>query len=383
MSEEWTAAGGLAGRALGGVVRIVGDTHQAISKRVDTALPPVAKPYNRVQAASAEAAYSLVESVHRHTPRALAGLGGLTSVEPSQTRVGRALQPVVNGFHGDLIAEEHPQLSIPMSLRVDGRDADVATDFPSATAHIVVFLHGLAEDERAWRLGGRESYGERLRDKGLTPVFVRFNTGLHVSDNGRQLSGLLDDLVARWPVPVETISLVGHSMGGLVARSACHVGGTWTSLVRCVVTLGTPHQGAPLEKAVHVMDWVMRKIPEIEPIGRILANRSVGIKDLRFGSLVEEDWRGRDIDAFLEDRCAEVPFLPHVTYFWVAATLTRDTQHPFGRLMGDGMVRYPSASAVTGEGLCIGGVNHLDLLNDDAVAEALSEWLTSGASQVT
>jgi pimeloyl-ACP methyl ester carboxylesterase len=376
MNGEWKAAGELAGRALGGLVRIVGDTHQAISERVDEALPPTAKPYHRAHVAHAEAVYHVLEAAHRQVPRALAGLGSMSSVEPSRTRIGRALQPVVNGFHGDLLAQEHPELAVPMAVRVDGRDADVAKDFPDPAAHIVVFVHGLAEDERAWSLRGRPSYGERLRGQGSTPVFVRYNTGLHVSENGQALSDLLDDLVARWPVPVESICLVGHSMGGLVARSACHVGLAWTPLVDSVVTLGTPHRGVPLEKAVHVVDWGMRQVPEAEPIGRVLAHRSAGVKDLRFGSLLEQDWRGRDVDAFLANRCAEVPFLPHVTYYWVAASLTRDPSHPLGQLVGDGMVRYPSASAVQGEGLRVGGVSHLDLLNDDAVFEALSGWVT-------
>lgn len=375
MSKEWTATGKLAGKALGGIVRIVGDTHKSISNRVDAALPPVAKPYNRAQAESAEAIYGIVEAVHRHAPGALAGLGAMTSVEPSQTRVGSVLQPVVNGFHGDMIARELPELSVPMAVRVAGRDADVAVDFPDATGDVVVFVHGLAGDERTWWLRGRTSYGERLRSQGLTPVFVRYNTGRHISDNGQDLSDLLDDLVQRWPVPVESLSLVGHSMGGLVSRSACHVGRTWTPLVHTVVTLGTPHRGAPLEKAVHVVDWLMRRVPETEPIGRIFANRSVGVKDLRFGSLVEEDWHGRDIDEFLDDRRAEVPFLPHVTYYWVAATVTTDPEHPLGRFVGDGMVRYPSASDVRGEGLSLGGVGHLDLLTDDAVYEALAGWI--------
>lgn len=372
--NEWKATGDAAGRGLGALVRIVGDTHRAISQRVDAALPESAKPYNAAQARAAEAVYSVVEAAHTRAPRALAHLDYMTSTQPSDTRLGKVLQPVVNGFHGDAIAADHPELAIPMTVRVAGRDA-VAEDFADATGHLVVYVHGLAEDERAWGLRGGEPYGERLRDLGLTPVYVRFNSGLHISDNGRALAALLDDVVAGWPVPVESISLVGHSMGGLIARSACHVGGAWTEAVTNVVTLGSPHLGAPLEKTVHVIDWVMRRIPEAEPLGRILANRSVGVKDLRFGSLVEDDWRDQDMDAFLANRCAEVPFLPKATYYWVAATLTRDPKHPWGRLVGDGMVRYPSASKVEGEGLHLGGVGHLDLLTDDAVCEALREWL--------
>ncbi len=378
MSDEWTSAGALTGRALGGLVRIVGDTHKAIAQRVDAAVPDVARPYHEQHLETAETALQAIEGASVRAPLALSRLGSLSGRQPSQTRIGQVLQPVVNGFHGDLLAEQHAELSLPMTLRVDGRDADLATDFRDATAHMVVFVHGLAEDELAWRRRGESTYGERLTDLGLTPVYVRYNSGLHISDNGRDFSDLMDDLVSRWPVPVESISLVGHSMGGLVARSACHVGKAWTSLVRAVVTLGTPHRGAPLEKAVHVLDVAMRRVPETEPIGRILANRSVGVKDLRFGSLVEEDWRGQEVDEFLRNRCAEVPFLPHATYYWVAATLTRDPDHPMGRLVGDGMVRYPSASAVNGEGLRLGGVGHLDLLNDENVGEALRGWLAPG-----
>jgi pimeloyl-ACP methyl ester carboxylesterase len=239
----------------------------------------------------------------------------------------------------------------------------------------VVYVHGLAEDEQAWGLRGDQPYGHRLRDMGLTPVYVRYNSGLHISNNGQRLAGLIEELLTDWPVPVTSISLVGHSMGGLVARSACHAGVGWTDRVSNVVTLGTPHLGAPLEKTVHVIDWAMRRVPEAEPIGRILAHRSVGVKDLRFGSLVEDDWRGQDIDAFLDNRCAEVPFLPNATYYWVAATLTRDPSHPWGQLVGDGMVRYPSAANMPGEGLHLGGVGHLDLLTDDAVCAALRQWL--------
>lgn len=372
--NEWKATGDAAGRGLGGLVRIVGDTHKAISQRVDASLPEFAKPFNAAHSRTAQAVYSVVETAHTQAPRGLARLGAMTSTQPSDTKLGRVLQPVVNGFHGDAISVDHPELAIAMAVRVDGRNA-VPEDFADATGHLVVYVHGLAEDERAWSLRGRQPYGQRLLGLGLTPVYVRFNSGLHISDNGQALAALLDELVEAWPVPVESISLVGHSMGGLVARSACHAGGAWTTSVTNVVTLGTPHLGAPLEKTVHVIDWVMRRVPEAEPIGRILANRSVGVKDLRFGSLVEDDWRDQDIDAFLANRCAEVPFLPDATYYWVAATLTRDTSHPMGRLVGDGMVRYPSASKVEGEGLHLGGVGHLDLLTDDAVCEALREWL--------
>lgn len=374
MSSQWRDLAALTGRALGSVVRISADTHDAIANRVDAMLPPVAKPYNQAHRLIAGGVYSVVEKAHVRAPQALSPLAEASGKRPEETRVGRVLHPVVNGFHGDLIADEYSSLALPMTLRRDGRDAQ-PSDYGDATGDVVVFVHGLAEDEGAWSLRGRPSYGQRLRDQGLTPVFVRYNTGLHISDNGRALSELLESLAAEWPVELHSLSLVGHSMGGLVARSACATGAAWTHLVRAVVTLGTPHKGAPLEKAVHIIDWSMRRVPEAEPIGRILANRSVGVKDLRFGSLLEQDWRDQDIDEFLTNRAAEVPFLPNATYYWVAAALTRDPDHPFGRLVGDGMVRYPSASAVAGEGVRLGAVSHLGLLNDDAVFAAMRAWL--------
>lgn len=366
MSGQWQDLGALTGRALGGIVRVTADTHQAISDRVDTALPPGAKVFNRAHAATASAIYDVVEKAHVRTPQALARIGAASGYEPDLDRV----LSIANGFHGDLIEADHPSLAVAMSARAQA----------DPTAHIVVFVHGLAEDDNAWSLGGGPSYGERLIADGFAPVFIQYNTGRHISDNGQALSELLDDLVGNWPVPVESISLVGHSMGGLVVRSACHTDLPWTDRVRCVVSLGSPHKGAPLEKTVHVVDWVMRRVPEAEPIGRILASRSAGVKDLRFGSLVEADWRDRDVDAFLDNQCAEVPFLPHATYYWIASAVTDDPEHPIGRMVGDGMVRYPSASAVRGEGLRLGGVNHLRLLNDERAFEALRAWLTGSVS---
>ena len=137
----------------------------------------------------------------------------------------------VNGLYGDRLEAEQSVLAIPMRVRRRGEPRpDVA-----------VFLHGLGETEYAW---GSPSYGQRLEaELGYTAVFVRFNTGRHISENGASLAALLDDLVAEWPVPVRRIALIGHSMGGLVARSACHRGGDWTRHVSHTVSLGTPGGG--------------------------------------------------------------------------------------------------------------------------------------------
>ncbi len=221
--------------------------------------------------------------------------------------------------------------------------------FPAASGRLVVFLHGLMETEHAWRLGGRPSYGERLAgDLGSSALDVRYNSGRHVSQNGRSLDELLEALVAAWPVPVEEIALVGHSMGGLVARSAAHQGAeaghAWAGRVRHVVSLGTPHLGAPIAQGVHYAAHALHAVPETRPLGRFLRRRSAGIRDLRQGSLVDRDWEGCDPDALRAAACAEVPLLAGATHCFVTASVTRDPDHPVGRLVGDALVLTSSAA---------------------------------------
>jgi pimeloyl-ACP methyl ester carboxylesterase len=259
----------------------------------------------------------------------------------------------------------------------------------------VVLVHGLTETEGAWCYKPERgaTYGERLReDIGLTPVYLRYNSGLHVSDNGRALSDLLAAVVAEWPCDVQDIVLIGHSMGGLVARSALHqaAGGTaealpWTSLVRDTITLGTPHLGAPLERGAHRLTHTLARLPETRPLSRLLASRSVGIKDLRRGTLVEADWSGRDLDAAAAGAHTFVPLSDGARHFVVLATLSRDPEARSADLFGDLLVPPRSASGDTGDDdrlafppdrvLRLGGLHHFDLLNHPRVYAQIRGWL--------
>ena len=179
---------------------------------------------------------------------------------------------------------------------------------------------------------------------------------------------------------MEQLALIGHSRGGLVARSACHRGGAWTGLVRHTVSLGTPHSGAPLEQAVHAMSAALDIVPETRPFSRFLRRRSAGIRDLRRGSLVDEDWRDQDPDALRSQALAEVPLLEGATHCFVAATITRSPKHPVGRLLGDTLVLSGSASGrrvgfAADDGLALGGTNHIALLNHPEVYDRLRAWL--------
>jgi pimeloyl-ACP methyl ester carboxylesterase len=324
------------------------------------------------------AAYRVVATALAAGPRALARLTPGNGIPLADTLRGSMALGALNGAIGDRLAADRNPLALDMSLRGSGD-----------TPRLAVFVHGLCETGDAWGLGSRPTYGARLHDElGYTPLYLRYNTGLRISDNGRRLAEVLEEAVADWPVPVEEIALVGHSMGGLVARSACHygeaTGASWTRSVRHVFCLGSPHLGAPLERAANATAYALARLPETRPLARIVNGRSVGIKDLRFGSCVEEDWCDCDPDEFLSDRCQEVPFLPTATYYFIGATLTRSADSRLGSLVGDLLVQFPSASGngpkrripfEIDKGRHLGGLNHLQLLNHPAVYGQIKAWL--------
>src|SRR5207248_2219131 len=159
-----------------------------------------------------------------------AGAGRATGRGMADSPAGSLALGALNGMLGDKLLASHPELALELTVRLDGRAVETDSQglrqaFPHAGPRLAVFLHGLCETEGAWRLGSTPPFGSRLRDElGYTPLYVRYNTGLHVSDNGRRLSEVLEAVVTAWPVDVAGIVLVGHSMGGLVARSACRYG---------------------------------------------------------------------------------------------------------------------------------------------------------------
>lgn len=293
--------------------------------------------------------------------------------------LGRQILSAVNGLVGDRLAEEQPDLAITMAVRCDGADVPLvpgrlAAAFPRATGDVVVFLHGLGENDDSWRRRHEEldgTYGSRLAEStSWTPVYLRANTGLPIAENAVALASLLDELVAAWPTPVRRIALVGHSMGGLIIRAGCAVvtdaEDAWTRLVTNVVTLGSPHLGAPLERAVHAGARAFRVLPESAPFGRILEYRSVGILDLRRGL------------------AADLQHLPHARYHLVAATLAGSPRHLVSEVLGDLLVRYPSAVGRPRRGremfpgadvLHVPGTDHFGLLNHPDVDAALVDWL--------
>jgi pimeloyl-ACP methyl ester carboxylesterase len=385
-------------RSFPGAIR---DMHLGIAERAFRGVGPMGRPIQRIHDGVSRRGYAAVGSgaalLGRAADTAMKRRGIGETVVLSTTRSGSAAVAALNGLIGDRLERSGSDLHQPTSVRVQGKTVAIDADqlraaFPGATSRVVVFLHGLMGNEFYWEWGGAHagnSYGARLSaELGWTPVYLRYNSGRHVSENGRSVADLLEALTEAWPVEVREIALVGHSMGGLVARSACHQaaegGQLWSKRVRRVVSLGTPHLGAPLENGAHVAAAALYKLPETRMLASLLRRRSSGIRDLRYGSLVDEDWRERDPDVLRAAACKEVPLLPGATHFFVSATITRSPSHPVGRLFGDILVLVPSASGngrtrripfQAEHGLHVSPAHHLALLNHPQVYERLREWL--------
>ena len=205
---------------------------------------------------------------------------------------------------------------------------------------------------------------------------------MHISKNGARLAQALEKLVAQWPVPVEKVVFVGHSMGGLVSRVACAEAAkkhyVWANKATTVICLGSPHLGAPLEKGTHVVDTVLDAFALTRPLSKALRSRAVGIKDLRFGATDDTDWRGRDSDEWWNGRRLPIARLPHVRYYFAGATLGKSFDDIKGKLIGDGLVRIPSSTAqivADADTAVVFSLNHMQLLNHPAVWYLIEGWL--------
>lgn len=364
------------------------DVHDSVADRVHGALDLVAGHRtlpHRMHGGIAGAVFSGVGLGLRGAAKGLRaadarGYGPRVDATPA----GRFVVSAVNGLIGDRLLAEGSALAIEIGVRRDGRDVPLTPEglaeaFPEAGDTLVVFLHGLCETEHYWdrrsrpkRADGTSTlpYGARLAsDAGWTPVYVRANTGVPIAEAGVALSALLTRLVAAWPIDVRRIALVGHSMGGLIARAACGVATTadrtWTDKVTNIVTLGTPHTGSPVERSIARGMRLAAGRRDLLPLTRIFEQRSTGVLDLHDG---------------MPDDTAQVP---NARYHLVAATLSRSPRHPVAATVGDYLVQYRSAvGLLPGDVEMFPGADvlhvqgdHFDLLNHDAVYDGLRTWL--------
>ena len=400
---ELRAVGRLGGRAFAGLVTRIEQVHRVIAGRALAPIGPAGAPVRLIHDSVARGTYLAVRGAGLAAGAVsgeagyLFGAGG----QPAGREPGGNLAlAVLNAIAGDRLDADLAPLEIRMAVRADGGDVgltaqQIAGAFPHATPRLAVFVHGLAETEDSWRRRAGQSvpYGPRLQAEfGYTPVYVRYNTGRHISDNGHDLADLVAALAAAWPAPVDEILLAGHSMGGLVVRSACHYGlqasAPWVGCVRHVFYLGSPHLGAPLARAAGLAGWALGQVPETRPFATLAAG-SASVRDLRHGYLLDDDWKGCDKDCCLHDHRSDAPLLAGANHYVISATVTADPASPFGAVVGDLLVQPASAHGRRGArqhipfpiemGRGLGGMHHFDLLNHPDVWETIRGLLRPAA----
>jgi pimeloyl-ACP methyl ester carboxylesterase len=384
----------LAVTAVIGATQIVEEMHGFIVR----AIPFVGKPTAGAVLIIPSLAYRGIRAATR-----IVGAGLNTVLAQTESVIGspraapsvkrEALLGVINGVLGDHLISTASPLAIPMRLRKDGQPLQLerealASAFAPAERKLIVAVHGLCMTDA---ITEEHNHAASLaRNLGYTPISLHYNTGRHVSTNGKELAGMLEQLLRAWPVKVDEIVIIGHSMGGLVARSACYYAERqrlqWLGKLKKLLFLGTPHHGAPLERAGNWLEIALSSIPYCAPLARLGAIRSAGIKDLRYGNLVDADWkRPRGHDS--RDLRTPVPLPKGVQCFAVAASSCVASARRRTRLAGDGLVPVRSALGQHDDPLLdlsipeyrqftAHGLNHFELRTSPEVYERLYRWLS-------
>ena len=374
--------------ATAGVVSVVERMHGTIQRR-PAALGPVAP----------SVALGVAGVVYRGVREGVSligqGIDWALAVFQSQLPPGfdsptrEAILAALNGVYGDYLSRTRNPLAVEMSLRHRGKKVE-ASDLQSLvrlseegppSPRLLLLVHGLCTNDLKWNRDGHDHGASLAEELGYFPLYLRYNSGLAIAQNGLQFAALLETLTANWPVPVQEITFIGHSMGGLVARSACwfadraHYG--WRKLLRRMVFLGTPHCGVPLERGGHWLDVILDLSPYSAPFTQLGKARSAGIQALRHGAITNEG------DLF-------VPLPANVECYAVAATLAKRRSLLADRLLGDGLVPLDSALGrrkdaarsldipATRQWIAY-EAGHLDLLSSLEVYAQLRKWLRDSA----
>ncbi|MBL0141643.1 MAG: alpha/beta hydrolase [Betaproteobacteria bacterium] len=343
--------------------------------------------------------YRSVRGVTRLVGLSVDGLLGLLTPLIAEKRSSQERETVLaalNGVLGDYLAESGNPLAIAMGLRKSGTPvalnrAALAAAFPKPGGRVLVLLHGLCMNDLQWNREGHDHGAALARDLGYTPLYVHYNTGRHISANGRDFADLMETLLREWPHPVAQLAILGHSMGGLVARSACHyaalAGHDWRKRLDPLVMLGSPHFGAPLERAGTRVDYLLGISPYTAPFARLGKVRSAGIKDLSHGHLRDEDWQPKARAETMASH-SPVPLPGGVRCYVIAASRQEHPPSPGARTRGDELVPVNSALgrhrdprlslAIPETSRWVGyGMGHFDLLSRGDVYEKIRGWLAA------
>ena len=361
----------------------VQEMHQAIAGKsfdVLTRIPIVSGPAALAKAVHDAISGGVYAAIHHGSASVLGAASMIERNLPAGDNEGApnrtvsSVRSALNAAFGDHFAGTNNVLAIAMGIYVDGREVPLSSEtllaaFPGGGKRLCLLMHGLAFDEHCWDSGDepdKTGFAPQLeRDFGYTTLYLRYNTGLPIDDNGTRLAILLEQLLATWPEPVEELLLIGHSMGGLIGRNACEqaaaAGLVWPQLASMLICLGSPHLGSPWERLGHATNTALQLSEITAPLGRIAAARSQGIKDLRHGPEADDA-------------------TPHdIAFRFLGSTMTDDIDHPLAEWFGDGLVTLGSSTShpITGDAKSIrlGGIGHMALLTEPRVYTQISQWL--------
>ena len=390
----------LATDATAGVARMAEGVHQSVWNTLGA--PPGATP-NETRGLTGlvyKGVQGVTQLVGKGVDTALSALQSVLMAgnpERPSSPEREAVVAALNGVLGDRLVASNNPLATPISLRHPGHALNwQAMPAPTeVTGKVLILIHGLCMNDLQWQVpaGSSDSdHGAVLAAAlGYTPVYVRYNTGLHTSQSGHALSAQLEQLVAHWPVPLTEITVLAHSMGGLVTRSAVHVareaGLRWPAALKNIVFLGTPHHGAPLERAGNWVDTILGSTPYTAPFAKLGQLRSAGITDLRYGHVLDADWQGHDRFQRQPDNRVLLPLPEGIACFTLAATTAAQRSPLADRLIGDGLVPLHSALGQHDDPLrslvfakssqrILYRTSHLALLNSPDVTHQVLKWLT-------
>lgn len=347
--------------------------------------------------------YRRVRGVMQHVGDQLEA--GLTGLEPlfaalderdqttpiAESARRAALLAALNGVIGDHLAASDNPLATVMHWRRDGQPLDLAATTagdPLLGGKLLLLIHGLCMYDGQWR--GALDHGQSAIALGYTPLYLRYNSGRHISDNGRELAASLEQLLSATPNASAELNVLAHSMGGLLIRSALNVAEQaqmrWPQQLKRVIFLGTPHHGAPLERAGNWVDVLLASTPWSAPFAQLGHLRSAGISDLRYGNVLEADWQGVDRFAKRPDPRMHLPLPTGIKCYAIAASTSTEPSVFGTTLTGDGLVTIQSALGIHAKPertlvfprnaqWTAWRTNHLALLDSAAVNAQLLRWL--------
>jgi pimeloyl-ACP methyl ester carboxylesterase len=345
---------------------------------------------------------------------------------------------VLNGIVGDYLAKEHNPLAIEMAFYHHNHPLILnetlahQLKFSSGkplTNKVIVLIHGLTNLETVWNFttdlnaqeitkaqnisptssehvtGGTtvnfenielDNYGLRIQhDFGYTPLFLRYNTGLSVKENGQNLSDLLNHLIKFYPIQIDELVLMGFSMGGLLTRSAQKIANdnnlAWLEKLTNCYYIGTPHEGSPLEKFGHITSSIVKSIPldYVNQWADWIDLRSQGIKDLKDGLLNLNSSsispESNEPDPFKQSvKCGS--FVEHAQHHFISGGVSEKKHGVANKIVGDTLVRHSSAHPISApdnaKNAHFEGITHVPLAHSDKVYQQIKHWFNEHMSDI-